>query len=170
MNVFLFAYKISYHMNVFLFDCNVSYHMNVFIFGYNIWYHMAVTYYIIWMFFSLAITFNMIWIFFLLQDVNDYYSLRYPKLYQPGLVNLLFNKKLFLLSAGEGFLTSIVLFFIPYGAFYWGVSPWGTDLADLQSFGVVIASILVVAVNIRVSTSQPLYNSVAEVQRRSHVS
>ena len=86
-----------------------------------------------------------------MQDVDDYYSVRYPKLYQPGLVNLLFNKKLFLLSAGEGFLTSIVLFFIPYGAFYMGVNPWGTDLADLQSFGVVIASILVVAVNLRVS-------------------
>ena len=88
---------------------------------------------------------------FKFQDVDDYYSLRYPKLYYPGLVNLLFNKKLFLLSAGEGFLSSIVLFFIPYGAFNWGISPWGTDLADLQSFGVVVASILVVAVNIRVS-------------------
>ena len=105
-------------------------------------------------FFSYVIFFKiqeLIKIFVLFQDVDDYYSVRYPKLYQPGLVNLLFNKKLFLLSAGEGFLTSIVLFFIPYGAFYMGVNPWGTDLVDLQSFGVVIASILVVAVNLRVS-------------------
>ena len=28
-----------------------------------------------------------------LQDVNDYYSMRYPKLYTPGHLNLLFNKK-----------------------------------------------------------------------------
>ena len=85
------------------------------------------------------------------QDVDDYYSLRYAKLYYPGLVNLLFNKKVFLLSAGEGFLSSVVLFFIPYGAFNWGVSPWGEDVSDLQAFGVAVASILVVAVNLRVS-------------------
>lgn len=35
------------------------------------------------------------------QDVDDYYSLRYPKLYYPGLVNLLFNKKVFAFSVAE---------------------------------------------------------------------
>lgn len=83
------------------------------------------------------------------QDVNDYYSVRYPKLYYPGLVNLLFNKKVFGLSVVEGFLSSMVLFFIPYGALYEEVSPWGKDQSDLQSFGVVVASTLVVAVNLR---------------------
>ncbi|KAL3866130.1 hypothetical protein ACJMK2_043460 [Sinanodonta woodiana] len=83
------------------------------------------------------------------QDVDEYYSLRYPKLYHPGLVNLLFNKWVFNFSAVEGILTSIVLFFIPYGAFYWAVSPWGADLADQQSFATVVSSSLVVAVNLR---------------------
>ena len=35
------------------------------------------------------------------QDVDDYYSQRYPKLYYPGLDNLLFNKKVFALSVAE---------------------------------------------------------------------
>lgn len=83
------------------------------------------------------------------QDVNEYYSLRYPKLYAPGLRNELFNKKVFAWSIVEGIITSIVLFFIPYGAFHNGLSPSGKDMADSQSLGVVVASILVVAVNLR---------------------
>ncbi|XP_076104563.1 phospholipid-transporting ATPase ID-like isoform X1 [Mytilus galloprovincialis] len=83
------------------------------------------------------------------QDVNEYYSLRYPKLYAPGIADSLFNKKVFAWSIAEGFITSLVLFFIPYGAFHDGLGSSGTDLADSQSFGVVVASILVVAVNLR---------------------
>lgn len=83
------------------------------------------------------------------QDVNEYYSLRYPKLYAPGIEDSMFNKKVFAWSIAEGFITSLVLFFIPYGAFHDGLGSSGTDLADSQSFGVVVASILVVAVNLR---------------------
>lgn len=83
------------------------------------------------------------------QDVNDYYSVRYPKLYEPGLTNLLFNKKVFLFSVAEGFLSSLVLFFIPYGALYNQITPWGRDMAGIQFFGVSVASTLVVAVNLR---------------------
>jgi len=50
----------------------------------------------------------------------------------------------------QGAVTSLVLFFIPYGAFYESVGPFGTDNSDIQFFGVVVASILVVAVNLRV--------------------
>ena len=81
--------------------------------------------------------------------MNDYYSIRYPKLYQPGLDDLLFNKKQFSFSIIEGVITSLVLFFVPYGAFIYDVDSSGTDLADLQSFGVTVASCLVVAVNLR---------------------
>jgi phospholipid-translocating ATPase len=49
------------------------------------------------------------------QDVNDVNSLKYPKLYTPGHLNLLFNKAEFFKSAMHGCLTSCVLFFIPYG-------------------------------------------------------
>ncbi|KAK3098825.1 hypothetical protein FSP39_023456 [Pinctada imbricata] len=83
------------------------------------------------------------------QDVDDYYSVRYPKLYAPGLSDALFNKKVFALSAGEGLVTSLILFFVPYGALHDATHSDGVDLADHQSFGVVVASILVVAVNLR---------------------
>jgi hypothetical protein len=65
--------------------------------------------------------------------------------------NELFNKKVFAWSIAEGIVTSIVLFFIPYGAFHDGLSTSGSDMADSQAYGVVVASILVVAVNLRVN-------------------
>lgn len=51
------------------------------------------------------------------QDVNDKNSLMYPKLYAPGLQNLLFNKKEFCWSALHGFYASCVLFLVPYGKY-----------------------------------------------------
>ena len=88
---------------------------------------------------------------FLLQDVNDEYSMRYPKLYTPGHLDLLFNKKVFAQSVAEGIITSMILFFIPYGAFHDAISSSGTDLIGHKAFGVVVASILIVAVTLRVS-------------------
>lgn len=52
------------------------------------------------------------------QDVNDKNSLMYPKLYAPGLQNLLFNKKEFCWSALHGFYASCVLFLVPYGKYF----------------------------------------------------
>ncbi|XP_029649206.1 phospholipid-transporting ATPase ID isoform X2 [Octopus sinensis] len=83
------------------------------------------------------------------QDVDEYYSIKYPKLYTPGHKNLLFNKKLFLWSVAEGIVSSLILFFIPYGAFGSSVNSQGHDTSDHQSLGVVVASTLVVAVNLR---------------------
>lgn len=85
-----------------------------------------------------------------MQDVDEYYSIKYPKLYTPGHKNLLFNKKLFLWSVAEGIVSSLILFFIPYGAFGSSVNSQGLDTSDHQSLGVVVASTLVVAVNLRV--------------------
>ena len=86
-----------------------------------------------------------------LQDVNEEYCLRYPKLYYPGHLDLFFNKKVFAQSLAEGVITSAVLFFIPYGAFHDAIQPDGTDLAGHKSFGVVVASALIIAVTLRVS-------------------
>jgi magnesium-transporting ATPase (P-type) len=49
------------------------------------------------------------------QDVNDFYSVKFPKLYTPGLKNMLFNKAEFFKSVMLGVITSAVLFFITYG-------------------------------------------------------
>ncbi|XP_076466035.1 phospholipid-transporting ATPase ID-like [Babylonia areolata] len=83
------------------------------------------------------------------QDVDEAHCIRYPKLYLPGIHNSLFNIKVFLWSVIEGFVSSLILFFIPYGALTNSVDQEGLDKADLQSFGTVVAATLVVAVNIR---------------------
>jgi magnesium-transporting ATPase (P-type) len=49
------------------------------------------------------------------QDVSDKHSLKYPKLYTPGLTNALFNTKEFVKSVIHGVFSSLVLFLIPYG-------------------------------------------------------
>jgi phospholipid-translocating ATPase len=88
--------------------------------------------------------------------VNDEYSLRYPNLYTPGHLNLLFNKKVFAQSVAEGVITSLVLFFVPYGTFQEAVQSSGVDLSGHQAFGTVVASTLVVVVTLRVSMTSHL--------------
>ncbi|KAK7116638.1 phospholipid-transporting ATPase ID-like isoform X1 [Littorina saxatilis] len=83
------------------------------------------------------------------QDVDDAHCVRYPKLYVPGIKDVLFNLRVFTWSVIEGLISSLILFFIPYGAFVYSVDSDGIDKADLQSFGTVVAATLVVAVNLR---------------------
>ncbi|XP_044005984.1 probable phospholipid-transporting ATPase IM isoform X3 [Aphidius gifuensis] len=85
------------------------------------------------------------------QDVNDKNSLLYPKLYTPGLQNMLFNKKEFCWSALHGFWASCVLFLVPYGTYRDGLSPKGYVLSDHMLLGSVVASILVVVVTVQIA-------------------
>ncbi|KAG6801693.1 phospholipid-transporting ATPase ID isoform X7 [Apis mellifera caucasica] len=85
------------------------------------------------------------------QDVNDKNSLLYPKLYAPGLQNLLFNKKEFCWSAIHGFFASCVLFLVPYGTYKDGVSPKGYVLSDHMLLGSVVATILVIVVTVQIA-------------------
>ncbi|XP_014610323.1 PREDICTED: phospholipid-transporting ATPase ID isoform X6 [Polistes canadensis] len=85
------------------------------------------------------------------QDVNDKNSLMYPKLYAPGLQNLLFNKKEFCWSALHGFFASCVLFLVPYGTYKDGVSPKGYVLSDHMLLGSVVATILVIVVTVQIA-------------------
>lgn len=62
------------------------------------------------------------------QDVDDRVSSRYPLLYTPGHMDLLFNKIEFLKSVAHGIGTSFVLFFIPYGAFSNAIGAEGVNL------------------------------------------
>ena len=78
-------------------------------------------------------------------------SVKYPSLYIAGQKGSLFNRKEFLFSVMHGIVSSLVLFFIPYGTMYQGVSGNGKDIADIQSFGFVIATVLVVVVNFQVN-------------------
>ena len=77
--------------------------------------------------------------------------MKYPKLYEPGQKGNLFNRKEFLFSVMHGIISSLVLFFIPYGTMFQSVNADGKDAADIQSFGFAVATILVIVVNLQVN-------------------
>jgi len=85
------------------------------------------------------------------QDVNEDTSLKFPKLYTPGLESSSFNKQEFFKSALQGFLTSCVLFFLTYGAYSDKIMANGMTLSDHQLFGTVVATCLVIIVNLQVA-------------------
>ena len=64
----------------------------------------------------------------------------------------------------HGIISSLVLFFIPYGTMFQSVDAFGKDAADIQSFGFAVATILVIVVNLQVnwiyytSTLKKTYN------------
>ncbi|XP_069766869.1 phospholipid-transporting ATPase ID isoform X2 [Narcine bancroftii] len=83
------------------------------------------------------------------QDVNEQKSLEYTRLYAPGQFNLLFNKREFFICIVHGVYTSIVLFFVPYGAFCDTTRDDGQHLSDYQSFAVTVATSLVIVVSVQ---------------------
>ncbi|XP_061451009.1 probable phospholipid-transporting ATPase IM isoform X2 [Rhineura floridana] len=85
------------------------------------------------------------------QDVDEQNCLNFPKLYEPGQLNLLFNKRRFFICIAHGIYTSVVLFFIPYGAFYDAVGEDGNHIADYQSFAVTIATSLIIVVSVQIA-------------------
>uniref|UniRef100_A0A3Q2XEB3 Phospholipid-transporting ATPase n=1 Tax=Hippocampus comes TaxID=109280 RepID=A0A3Q2XEB3_HIPCM len=85
------------------------------------------------------------------QDVNDRLSLKFPKLYLPGQQGLLFNYKNFFISLFHGIFVSLIIFFIPYGAFLQTMGQDGEAPSDYQSFAVVTASSLIFTVNLQIS-------------------
>lgn len=84
------------------------------------------------------------------QDVPEQRSMEYPKLYEPGQLNLLFNKREFFICIAQGIYTSVLMFFIPYGVFADATRDDGTQLADYQSFAVTVATSLVIVVSVQV--------------------
>ncbi|NWJ01477.1 AT8B1 ATPase, partial [Crypturellus undulatus] len=81
------------------------------------------------------------------QDVSDSLSLRFPRLYVLGQQDLLFNYKKFFVSLIHGVITSLMIFFIPYGAYLKTMGQDGEAPADYQSFAVTTASSLIFVVN-----------------------
>lgn len=95
---------------------------------------------------------------FPLKDVSDKLSLRFPGLYVVGQRDLLFNYKRFFVSLLHGVLTSMILFFIPLGAYLQTVGQDGEAPSDYQSFAVTIASALVITVNFQVHAFSHLFS------------
>uniref|UniRef100_A0A803YJZ1 Phospholipid-transporting ATPase n=1 Tax=Meleagris gallopavo TaxID=9103 RepID=A0A803YJZ1_MELGA len=84
------------------------------------------------------------------QDVSDKLSLRFPRLYVLGQKDLLFNYKKFFRSLLHGAMTSLVIFFIPYGAYLQTMGQDGEAPSDYQSFAVTAATSLVFVVNLQI--------------------
>ena len=80
------------------------------------------------------------------QDVNDKLSTKFPLLYTPGHIDLLFNKYEFLKSVAQGILTSFTTFFITYGAFMESVDGEGVSLDSHELFGCLVSTNLVLVV------------------------
>ncbi|XP_054468772.1 phospholipid-transporting ATPase IC [Anoplopoma fimbria] len=85
------------------------------------------------------------------QDVNDKLSMKFPKLYLPGQQGTFFNYKNFFISLFHGIFVSLIIFFIPYGAFLQTMGQDGEAPSDYQSLAVVTASSLVFTVNLQIS-------------------
>uniref|UniRef100_A0A8C7BVG5 Phospholipid-transporting ATPase n=1 Tax=Neovison vison TaxID=452646 RepID=A0A8C7BVG5_NEOVI len=84
------------------------------------------------------------------QDVPEQRSMEYPKLYEPGQLNLLFNKREFFICIAQGIYTSVLVFFIPYGVLAEATRGDGSQLADYQSFAVTVATSLVIVVSVQI--------------------
>ncbi|XP_041692766.1 phospholipid-transporting ATPase ID isoform X1 [Coregonus clupeaformis] len=97
------------------------------------------------------------------QDVNEANSHRFPSLYRPGQLNLLFNKRQFFLCTLQGMGTSFLLFFIPYGAFCLAVSDDGSHISDQQAFAVTIATSLVIVVSVQIGLDTSYWTAVNHV-------
>lgn len=85
------------------------------------------------------------------KDVSDKLSLRFPQLYLSGQKDLLFNYKKFFISLLHGIITSLIIFFIPYGAYLQTMGQDGEAPSDYQSFAVTAASSLIFTVNFQAS-------------------
>ncbi|XP_023579830.1 probable phospholipid-transporting ATPase IM [Octodon degus] len=97
------------------------------------------------------------------QDVNDQNSMDCPQLYEPGQLNLLFNKRKFFICMAHGIYTSLVLFFIPYGAFYNVAGEDGQHVADYQSFAVTMATSLVFVVSVQIALDTSYWTAISHV-------
>ncbi|NWV45754.1 AT8B2 ATPase, partial [Daphoenositta chrysoptera] len=94
------------------------------------------------------------------QDVPEQRSMEYPKLYEPGQLNLLFNKREFFICIAQGIYTSVFMFFIPYGVFADATRDDGAQLADYQSFAVTVATSLVIVVSVQIGLDTGFWTAI----------
>nr|XP_060617075.1 phospholipid-transporting ATPase ID-like [Anolis sagrei ordinatus] len=83
------------------------------------------------------------------QDVDDCWSMQFPQLYIPGQRNLFFNKREFAKCTLYSVYSSLVLFFVPFGAVSNSLRTDGRSIADYQSFAVVAQTCLLIVVSVQ---------------------
>ncbi|XP_071989811.1 phospholipid-transporting ATPase IC-like [Engystomops pustulosus] len=81
------------------------------------------------------------------QDVSDKVSMQCPTLYIPGQKGQLFNYTKFFLSLLHGTVTSLVIFFIPYGTFWHMTTEEGKINSDYQTLAFTTSTSLIIIVN-----------------------
>ncbi|KAF1396631.1 Phospholipid-transporting ATPase FetA, partial [Spheniscus magellanicus] len=84
------------------------------------------------------------------QDVDDRWSMLFPQLYVPGQQNVYFNKIMFVKCMLQGIYSSLILFFIPYGAMYNTMRSDGKAIADYQSFALMAQTCLLIVVSVQI--------------------
>ncbi|XP_039615081.1 phospholipid-transporting ATPase ID-like isoform X2 [Polypterus senegalus] len=94
------------------------------------------------------------------QDINDHWSMEYPQLYGPGQHDIYFNKRVFMKCLLHSIYSSLVLFFIPYGAMCDTVRDDGMDIADYQSFALLAQTCLLVTVSIQMGLDTAYWTAV----------
>ncbi|XP_073536484.1 phospholipid-transporting ATPase ID-like [Phyllobates terribilis] len=94
------------------------------------------------------------------QDVDDRWSMEYPQLYDPGQKNRYFNKKEFVKCVIHGVYSSLVLFFVPYGALYDTVRDDGKAISDYQSFALMAQTCLLLVVSAQIALDTAYWTAV----------
>ncbi|KAM7165891.1 phospholipid-transporting ATPase ID-like isoform 1-T2 [Macrochelys suwanniensis] len=94
------------------------------------------------------------------QDVDDRWSMQFPHLYEPGQQNLYFNKIEFVKCVLHGTYSSLILFFIPYGAMYDTVRSDGKAIADYQSFALMAQTCLLIVVSVQIGLDTAYWTAV----------
>lgn len=82
--------------------------------------------------------------------MDDGWSMQFPQLYTPGQQNLYFNKVEFIKCMLHGVYSSLILFFVPYGAMYDTMRSDGKAVADYQSFALMAQTCLLIVVSVQV--------------------
>ncbi|KAE8636954.1 hypothetical protein XENTR_v10003224 [Xenopus tropicalis] len=94
------------------------------------------------------------------QDVNDRWSLQFPELYEPGQMNRYFNIKEFIKCVLHGIYSSLILFFIPFGAMYESVREDGRAISDYQSFALMAQTCLLLVVSVQIGLDTAYWTAV----------
>ncbi|XP_039399383.1 phospholipid-transporting ATPase ID-like isoform X2 [Mauremys reevesii] len=94
------------------------------------------------------------------QDVDDRWSMQFPHLYEPGQQNLYFNKIEFVKCVLHGIYSSLILFFIPYGAMYDTMRSDGKAIADYQSFALMAQTCLLIVVSVQIGLDTAYWTAV----------
>jgi len=85
------------------------------------------------------------------QDVKPQLTFKHPALYEPGQRSMFFNYREFAVAAVHGFLTSMILFLVPIGAYHNKTDATGLVLPNHELFSSVVATILVIVVTAQVA-------------------